>query len=306
MTSSLFTHQRHEFDKQFDAQFGECFQHWFVRLLSFIYASGDIQNVRLTQGDGKLDAVILNQQVVFQCYGPQTFKPSEAADKIKNDFGGAHEFLSGRLKKWIFVHNHRSGSLEKLCIQALNDIVSECKQREEDIEILAWGTEEIWNALETGVSHHGLRELFGSPDPVHVNFACLEELLLTLERSDYPDDVSPVSLPSNNKLEFNALGSAYRRQICEGRTGLRSIDGYLSSRSSTDPEFGERLAQRFRERYQVLRTRPSLTANDIYENLRLEAGWKASPDVKREMAVRVILAYFFDSCDIFENPPASS
>lgn len=25
------------------------------------------------------------------------------------------------------------------------------------------------------------------------------------------------------------------------------------------------------------------------------------PDAKREMAVRAILAYFFDSCDIFEN-----
>jgi hypothetical protein len=47
-----------------------------------------------------------------------------------------------------------------------------------------------------------------------------------------------------------------------------------------------------------------LSPDEVYENLRLDAGWKASPDIKREMATRIILAYFFDTCDIFENPPA--
>lgn len=71
-----------------------------------MYPSGDVQGVRLTQGDGKMDAVILSEQTVFQCYGPQTFQPSKAAAKVTTDFTGAHQFLDGRLKKWIFVHNH--------------------------------------------------------------------------------------------------------------------------------------------------------------------------------------------------------
>lgn len=304
MTSSLFTHQRHKFDREFDSHFGDCFQDWFMKLTRYLHRSGDVQTVRLTQGDGKLDVVVLNQQTVFQCYGPQTFKPSEAANKIRTDFAGAYEFLEGSLKKWVFVHNHRTGSLDKLGIKALNDLIGACKQRGEEIEISVWGKEELWEALETGVSHHGLRELFGSPDPVHVDFACLEELLFSLERSSYPDDVAPVSQPGENKLEFNALGAAYRQEIRQGRTGLRTMDAYLESRASSDPEFAERLAERFRERYRHLRARTALLPDDIYENLRLEAGWKASPDIKREMATRIILAYFFDTCDIFENPPA--
>jgi hypothetical protein len=55
----------------------------------------------------------------------------------------------------------------------------------------------------------------------------------------------------------------------------------------------------------MISQRPELSPDDIYEKLRLDAGWKASPDVKREMATRIILAYFFDSCDIFKNPPTS-
>ncbi len=300
--SSLFTHQRHEFEKQFGSHFGDGFQDWFMKLARRLHASGDVQSVRLTQGDGKLDVVVLNEQIVYQCYGPQTFKPSEAAEKIRTDFTGAHGFLGGNLKRWVFVHNHATGSLDKLCIKALNDLISESGHRGEAIEIIAWGKEELWETLEAKVPHHRLSELFGSPDPVHVDFACLEVLLLSLERAEYPDDVDPVSQPAENKLEFNDLGSSYRQQIRQGRTGLRIIDDYLASRAGTDPEFGERLAQRFRDRYRSLRLRLALSPDGIYENLRFDAGWKASPDIKREMATRIILAYFFDTCDIFENP----
>ncbi len=305
MSSSLFTHQRYEFEKQFGSHFGDGFQDWFMNLARKLHGAGDVQSVRLTQGDGKLDVVVLNEQIVYQCYGPQRFKPSEAADKIHADFAGAHEHLDGRLKKWVFVHNHPTGSLEKTSLKALNDLITEVAQRGEDIQILAWGKEELWDALESSVSHYKLKELFGSPDPVHVDFACLEELLLSLERQEYPDDVLPVSHPAEDKLDYNKLGSSYRQQIRQGRTGLRMMDGYLASRAATNPEFAERLAQRFRKRYSSLSERSVLSPDEIYENMRLEAGWKAAPDVKREMATRIILAYFFDTCDIFDNPPTS-
>jgi hypothetical protein len=303
MTSSLFTHQRHEFNNQFRSHFGDAFQEWCLNLLRHMYPSGDVHGVRLTQGDGKIDALILSEQTAFQCYGPQTFQPSKAAAKITGDFEGAHKFLEGRLQKWIFVHNHQTGSLDKECLKALNDLVSQCLGRNESIEILAWGIEELWAALEKNVSLRSLQELFGSPDPIHVTYACLESLLLTLERADYPEDAAAISQPAVNKLDFNALGPAYRREIREGRAGSGVMEEYLASRATSEPEFAERLAQRFRDRYKTLRDRPGLTSDDVYEGLRLDAGWKASPDAPREFATRVILAYFFDSCDIFENLP---
>ena len=307
-TSSLFTYQRAEFNNQFRAHFGDAFQNWFMNLARRLHPNGDVQSIRLTQGDGKLDVAVLSQQRVYQCYGPSgtEFKSSVAKAKIAEDFRGAYTHLDGKLREWIFVHNHPTGQLDKDSYKALNDIAAECQKRGDDIEILAWGIEEVWAALETGLSLCALRELFGSPDPVTINFVCIEQLLLTLERASYPEDAEPVPSPSGKKLEFNDLGPAYRREIREGRNGLHVMERYLASSASSNPEFAERLAQRFRDRYAQLKRGGSLTSNEIYENLRLDAGWKAAPDATRELATRTILAYFFETCDIFENQPEQS
>ncbi|MFA7173533.1 MAG: ABC-three component system protein [Kiritimatiellia bacterium] len=301
MTSSLFTHQRAEFNNQFRGSFGNAFQHWFEGIARKLHPDGDVQAIRITQGDGKLDLVVLNQQLVYQCYGPSAFKTSVAKKKITEDFWGAYKHLNGKLRKWVFVHNHPTGQIDKDCCKALSDIIGECRAQGTEIEILAWGIEEVWEAVEKSLSVASLRELFGSPDPVTISFACIEQLLHTLERAAYPEDVAAIPQPSVDKLNFNDLGPAYRREIREGRNGLRIIGGYLVSRASSDPEFAESLAQRFRDRYLYLKNLGTLVSNEIYENLRMDAGWKASPDAAREMATRAILAYFFETCDIFEN-----
>lgn len=46
---------------------------------------------------------------------------------------------------------------------------------------------------------------------MHVDYACLEELLKMLERAPYPVDAHPLPKPGSDKLEFNELGAAYRR-----------------------------------------------------------------------------------------------
>jgi hypothetical protein len=303
MTSSLFTYQRAEFNIQFRRHFGDAFQHWFESIARKLHPNGDVQAIRLTQGDGKLDVVVLNQQLVYQCYGPSDFKVSVAKAKIADDFWGAYKHLDGKLRKWVFVHNHTTGQLDKDCCKALIDIVAECRKHGAEVEVLAWGIEEVWEAFEKGLDGAILRELFGSPDPVTINYACIEQLLHKLERAAYPEDVEAIPQPSVDKLKFNDLGPTYRREIREGRNGLRIMERYLASRSASDPEFAEELAQRFRDRYLHWKRSGTLAAGDIYENLRMDAGWKASRDAAREMATRTILAYFFETCDIFENQP---
>lgn len=305
MSSTLFTIQRANFEQQFRSHFGDAFQVWFGKIARLLHPLGDVHSIRLTQGDGKLDVAVLSGQMVYQCYAPTTSKPGVTVNKINTDFAGAYKHLDGKLEKWVFVHNHPSGALDKESYKALNAIAADYKSRGITLAIEAWGINELWDAIQKSAPHLALKDHFGSPDPIHITFASIEELLRHVERSTYALDTAPVSSPSMRKLEFNDLGPAYQAHIFQGRTVMHKVGDYFAKRASTHPEFAEQLAQRFRERYRFIRDNESASANETYEKLRMDAGWTASPNVQRELATQAILAYFFESCDIFENPPSS-
>lgn len=299
MSQALFTYQRNNYLHEFRTKFTNDFESWFATVAKALHPTGDIQSPRLTQGDGKIDVFVISQQLVYQCYAPTNFKTSEAAAKITRDFWGAFEFLDGKLKTWVFVHNHPTSQLDKTAIRALNEIKQKCDDDGLAIEILSWGSEELWDELQLRTPYARLRDSFGSPDPVNIDYATIEELLLRLERADYEADATPVTQPSPRKLDFNKLSSAYRREIREGRNGTGEVKDYFAAMASSRPEFEEQLAEHFRQRYEHLKQSKILTSDEIYEKLRLDAGIESN--AKREMAVRSILAFFFDSCDIFEN-----
>jgi hypothetical protein len=303
MSSTLFTFQRATFEQQFRSHFRDAFQDWFGNLARLLHPLGDAHSIRVTQGDGKLDVAVLSGQTVYQCYAPNSPK-GDAVAKINADFTGVYAHLGGKLSKWIFVHNHPSGALDKKSYKALNDIVADCNAKGIPMTVEAWGIKELWDALQKSAPHSALKDQFGSPDPISITFACIEELLRHVERSAYTVDTTPVSSPSLRKLEFNDLGPAYQAHVLQGRTVMHKVGDYFAKRASSHPEFGEQLAQRFRERYRHIRDHEMADSNETYEKLRLDAGWTASPNVQRELATQAILAYFFESCDIFENPPS--
>lgn len=67
-----------------------------------------------------------------------------------------------------------------------------------------------------------------------------------------------------------------------------------------DETLGERVAESFREKYQSLRgqSRP----DDIFAALESWTGGGERGSPKHRLAVLAVLAYYFDSCDIFEEP----
>ncbi len=64
----------------------------------------------------------------------------------------------------------------------------------------------------------------------------------------------------------------------------------------------KRIAEAFRTRYAELKAF-DLPADAIFKHLQDYAGMNGEP--KRQGAALAVLAYFFDSCDIFEDPVAS-
>jgi hypothetical protein len=75
----------------------------------------------------------------------------------------------------------------------------------------------------------------------------------------------------------------------------------LLSRSLTEVQRGERVAEGFRRHYALLRDNGT-EANRIFDLLLEYAGWATRGTARGNTAVLGVLSYFFHRCDIFENP----
>ena len=129
-----------------------------------LHPTGDFQAIRKTQGDGGLDGFVISSQLAYAVYAPARRKEdrdSETAAKIRADFAKAESTLRGRLKEWVFVHNHPEGKIGKRSTA----VVSDLKRQNPSIAITVLGIDELWEKL-AHLPEDTLTRLFGEfPSP---------------------------------------------------------------------------------------------------------------------------------------------
>ena len=125
----------------------------------------------------------------------------------------------------------------------------------------------------------------------------LQPVIDVLEKRDLdPSDPLPPP-PSVRKLEKNALSDEAAGLLQLGRPKTRLVDMYF--RKTGPVELGEKIAEAFREKYCHLKA-VGLEPDQIFSYLQQFAGVKGEP--KRQAAAMAVMTYYFDQCDIFEDP----
>ena len=277
------------------------FQAWFGRIMEKVYPD-DYESIRVTQGDGGLDGLLIRSGTVFQVYAPRDQSASEIIAKIDSDFATAKKTMSDRgakLECWVFVHNDEG--LTKYTGPKLTEL----RQANPTVRIERWTFEKIWQKLEK-LSVDQLTDLFG-PGPTEENvdrlaFPAIREVIGYLSRSDAPADID-ITTPDPDKLEHNKLGDDKANLLRVGRRRQGLVEQYLNG--MTDPTTGEDIAEAFRERYASLKD-SGMDADQIFTSLWRFAGGEHFSQLDQIAAVTTVLAYFFSSCDIFENVPGDA
>ena len=72
-----------------------------------------------------------------------------------------------------------------------------------------------------------------------------------------------------------------------------------------DETLAERLAEAFNDEYMRLRDK-HLTPNNIFAELQSWAGGVQRGTPEHQLAVLTVLAYYFERCDIFEEPKGNN
>ncbi|RUX29314.1 hypothetical protein EOA23_13930 [Mesorhizobium sp. M2A.F.Ca.ET.042.01.1.1] len=280
----------------FHTQRGTAFQDWFVRLAGHAFGA-DFEEVRPygPYGDLKCDGRRISTQSVFQCYAPDAMREADLIEKVDEDFHGARGHWSDDMQEWVFVHNDGRG-LPPNAVQHLNGL----RQAHAPLQIATWSEPELLQ-LAMGLDLSSLQALFGPAASIAIVdrlvMSDLMPIIDALQRQEPNAGDPPLTPPSPEKLEKNALSEESGLLLRIGRRKSSLVDTFF--RKSPRPDLGERIAEAFRTRYAELKAL-DLPADTIFKHLQDYAGFNGEP--KRQGAALAVLTYFFDSCDIFEDP----
>ena len=290
---------RLQFVLAFRTKKGVEFQDWFVRLAR--YALGpDFEAVRAygSRGDLKCDGRRLSTGTIFQCYAPDEMRADRLVKKINEDFRGARDNWP-EMTEWAFVHNDERGLPPDV-----EQHIDSLRAAYPSVTIVIWGEPELGELAER-LDLRAQTALFGhAPSRAGVETLIMDDLppvINHLQQADpSPDEVS-LKPPSPDKLEKNELSAEASALLTLGRRKEALVDFYFSNHPR--PDLGEKIAESFRRTYASLREQ-GRSPDQIFAHLQQYAGSGTEP--KRQGAALAVLSYFFERCDIFEDPGTDS
>jgi len=284
-----------KFREDFLSRKGAEFQDWFVRLAGYAFGD-DFEAIRPygASGDLKCDGRLVSSNTIFQCYAPDSIKEAALIAKIDEDFDGARKHWAN-MQEWVFVHNDTRGLPPKAVLR-----LDELRKAYAPLRIAIWSEPKLFD-LTMKLDLSKLQALFGhAPSVASVDSLVMSDLkpiIDALGRQEPRPDDPPLTPPSAEKLEKNALSWDAANLLKHGRRKSALVETYF--RKGPRPELGEHIAEAFRKRYDELKAF-DLPADTIFKYLQDYAGFADEP--KQQGAALAVLAYFFDSCDIFEDP----
>ena len=290
-----------QFENSFLRAKGDAFQDLFERLMSLAYKA-DFMAYRPwgNRGDRKNDGFLKSERRLFQVYAPNEINEAKAIAKIQKDFEGAKVHWGEHFDKWVFTHNAVDGLPPHV-----QKVLLDFEKENPGIALEPWGLEEL-RVIFRRLTLEDMQSWFGCAAPTaetktKLGFQDLQVVLETLaDRSAPPDQ--PVKEVPRGKIEANALSESVATLLREGMVKAPLVTAFFDQWH--DATLGERIAKSFRAKYESLRV--DHAPNQIFAELQTWAGGADRGTPEHELAVLTVMAYYFERCDIFEEPRRSN
>jgi hypothetical protein len=197
------------------------------------------------------------------------------------------------MREWIFAHNIYDGFPHEAVI-----LIQRLGAADSSVAAILMGPQSLERKL-LALPEDVLDTLLMLPThPPDLNAAHLQKLLKGLKRAVPPStpDLTPVNA---EKIASNRFDEASERSIRDNTQYAAQVAQFVQG--DPDPTFGDKVAASLRKHYLLLRSQ-GLESSAILDGM---IGYivgdrhdVAFADVK---AAEAIVAYFFSTCDLFEN-----
>jgi hypothetical protein len=285
--------------------YGDAFEDFFDRLMVARYPDFVPVRTHGNIGDLSADGLRLHSGRLYACYAPEVFD-AENARKVENkftsDLTGALVKRPGQFQTFVFVYNDPRGGLHP----EVSRLLAQARLDHAPLMFEAMGPRRLLNELFRLVRHE-IEDIFSAPLQVeNVAFGIgLDDLKPLLDHlverrrptngQQRPREVSAL------KMAFNKLGEDDREMLRLGMVHTHLVEEYYQGVSDVTER--DEVAADFNAYYREMAEIYPSPGQVIYELEKYVAG-NLRGDRASERALGVVLAYFFETCDIFAEPPA--
>jgi hypothetical protein len=287
---------------------GQAYENLFCQIMRLHNPNFQAIKPQGSFGDRKNDGFDKTTGTYYQVYAPENIKIKErdTIKKLVTDFEGLYKYWNEQvasIKKFHYVVNDKyKGIYPTLAVElteiekAYSGVIAK--------PFLSKDLEDI--CLE--LSDDKIMQVIGFiPNPA--NFSIIEPTILAEVISfvlDFEVQYSPENIPNDpdfdKKIQFNNLSKNVKRLLDNGRIQGYILDRYFNLNSNfTKDELRNKFTYLYSEAIKNIETIEDKSDLVFFKILK-----DASPKQTKAVqdAVLLLMAYYFEYCDIFETPPS--
>ena len=263
-------------------------------------------------GDRKNDGYIPKKGSYFQLFAPKdpATKVSAAAKKAKDDFKGLKQHWHKKcpIREYRFVFNDNYGGTVVPLEDALNAIAKSHKIKA--VPFLCKDIEEEALQLPIDEMQAVLGSIIPSPELIDdANYNAMRDVIEHVLAKAEPIAFSgPLVAPDfDQKVEGNGLSKEVGLLLTRAGFQIGAVTDYFSMRSGSHvQDLRDHIADLYAKE-KIECKQANLQADHVFFAL-LDSITPRSDTMKAAVqdAALVVLAYYFEACDVFEEPDAST
>ncbi len=291
LARNLFKLKIHEAD-------GQKFESIFTAIMN--YTEPEFQQIKPwgNIGDRKNDGYIKSKGIYFQVFAPEDIRKSytDVINKLERDFDGLINQWSP-VNEFYFIINDKYKGVNADCENKIQEIKKNHNLQNAGFRV----AKDLENMLFELPDDQLLTIIGFLPDPMNLktlDYSILNEVIgYIMEKPLLSIRDNGITVPDwDEKIKFNNLSDLPANYLNNGYLQIGVLENYLKNNSNF---LAEKLKERMRRLY-LLEKSNGKSGDDLFWAIVNQASPK--PEFSYQTAVIVIMAKYFETCDIFEEP----
>lgn len=281
---------------------GQAFEDIFTQIMS--YAESDFKKIKAwgSIGDRKNDGYIPSRGVYYQVFAPEEIRKKypQTISKIKSDFQGLINQWNP-VNEFYFVVNDKFYGVNADSEQELKNI-----KKTYHLNACGFFTSSDLERLLFELSDDQIFAVVGFlpyPDLLNLEYSALNEVVGHIMQLPLSQIAGEIKLPDwDEKLQFNGLTDYPKLLLNHGSQQFGALNVFLIQHTTLANELQMQMTGVYNA---ILMEWKGLNVSG--DNIFWEIMQKCSPKPEQsyQNAVVTIMAKYFESCDIFEEPKNS-